>query len=46
MVQPAPRMMRLPARNRRPVPMTVVGGGMVVHMGAARKVDHRHGKKR
>lgn len=46
MVQPAPRMMRLPARKRRPVPMTAVGGGMVVHMGAARRVDQRQGKKR
>ena len=44
--QPAPRIMIAPEAKRREVPMTVIGLVIGVAMGAARRVEKRHGKKR
>ena len=46
MVQPAPRMMSAPVRNRAEVLRIVMGGVMGMVNGAARRVLNKHGKKR
>jgi hypothetical protein len=45
-VQPAPRMMRAPAKNNVAVEMTSTGVETGEASGAARRVENRHGKYR
>lgn len=46
MVQPAPRMMRAPAKKSAEVLITVRGGVVGLARGAARRVEKRQGRKR
>jgi hypothetical protein len=45
-VHPAPRIIRAPLKNKRDVPTTDRGDAIGVAMGAARRVEKRHGKYR
>lgn len=46
MVQPAPRMIRAPAKKSAEVPMAAPGVAIGAAIGAAMSVEKRHGKKR